>query len=1122
MQQSGAKKIGALLRTDCGGRVDKSGLAQAISAFGAAAREKLANTGASGNPEDQLRAPLETLMPQLASAAGLAHAVVLVGETPHAETGTRPDYSVTAGGKAKALIGYVELKAPGKGYDPRKFTDAHDKAQWTKLRALPNLLYTDGNGFSLWRNGEIVGKPVPLDGDIETSDAKLAAPAALLPLIYDFLTWTPIAPKKPEELAVTAARLCRFLRDEVLEQLEADNTQLKELAKDWRALLFPEATDERFADGYAQAVTFGLLMAKSRKLELGQGLDPVAKELGKTDTLIGAALRLLTEQEVLGPSLKTLVRVLDEVNWDVIAKGDPEAWLYFYEQFLAVYDNKLRKLTGSYYTPPEVVQAMVRLCDEALKSPGRFNRYKGLADPDVQIADPAVGSGTFLLALLRFIAAAFEADQGKGAVGPAIAKAAERLFGFELQFGAYAVAELRLMAEMIDLGATGLPHLYVTDTLSDPHESFEAGQGIYKEISKQRASANEVKRAQPITVVIGNPPYKEKAMGKGSWIEQGGGNRAAPLDDWQPPKEWKVGAHAHKLRNFYVYFWRWAAWKVFEQGAGGRDKQPPMDEHLSGLVCYITVSGFLNGPGFQKMRSDLRRDCDDIWVVDCSPEGLQPDVPTRIFQGVQQPVCIVLASRSPGNNPEVPARVRFRSLPAGKRNLKFDALAKLALTDPTWEHCPTDPRAPFLPAHKGSWSDFAPLEALIHDSGLGVMPGRTWVIAPDVPSLHERWNRLATEKDAEKRAMLFHAHLRNGLPGDRHINKSGTPLPGQSHSGVAVEMQLCGTPEQIAKGVKPTTPTLTKPIRYAVRSFDRQWIIPDARLLNQPAPKLWALASARQVFATALSRTSPKNGPAISFTAELPDHDHYNGRAGRVFALWRDAAATQPNIAEPVLSTLAKLYGAAPDPVDVFSYVGALLASPAFTATFAGDLIRPGLRVPLTADKKLFDEAAALGREVIWLHSFGERLADGKPAGPPRLPPGRRPEVLAGRGIPATPEGFPDMMDYDAGEQQLKVGTGRVGPVPPAVWAYQVSGKQVLRQWFSYRKKNRERPQIGDRRPPSPLGDIQPDHWLPEYTEELLNVLNVLGLLVDLEPHQADLLNRVVDGPLVTPDKLTA
>ena len=122
--------------------------------------------------------------------------------------------------------------------------------------------------------------------------------------------------------------------------------------------------------------------------------------------------------------------------------------------------------------------------------------------------------------------------------------------------------------------------------------------------------------------------------------------------------------------------------------------------------------------------------------------------------------------------------------------------------------------------------------------------------------------------------------------------------------------------------------------------------------------------------------------------------------------------------------------------------------------------------------------------------------------------------------IPSTPEQFPDTIDYDPAKKRLLVGTGFIDNVPPAVWAYEVSGKQVLRQWFSYRKKNRERPQIGDRRPPSPLGDIQPDHWLPEYTSELINVLNVLALLVELEPKQADLLKRICDGPLIPASKL--
>ncbi|MBV8972226.1 MAG: N-6 DNA methylase, partial [Sphingomonadaceae bacterium] len=1095
----------------------------AVAAFGTRVAAKLANPAATGQPEDQLRGPLEALMPALAVAAGHAVTPVLVGETKHAATGSRPDYSVTVAG---TLVGFIELKAPGKGADPNRYK-GHDKEQWDKLKALPNLLYTDGQAFALYRDGERVGEIVRLSGDLATAGPALAAPAALEPLIADFLTWRPIAPTKPEALAITAARLCRFLRDEVLEQLANNNADLKGLAADWRALLFPDASDDRFADGYAQAVTFGLLMAKSRKLSLADGLDRVAKGLGRTDTLIGAALRLLTDQDVLAPALAMLVRVLDVVEWDVIAKGDPEAWLYFYEQFLAVYDNSLRKLTGSYYTPPEVVQTMVRLCDEALKSPARFGRHKGLADPDVEIADPAVGSGTFLLALLRHIARAVERDQGKGAVGAAVARAATRLFGFELQFGAYAVAELRLMAEMIDLGASGTPRLFVSDTLSDPYAPVEAGQGIYREISRQHAAAAEVKRTQPITVVIGNPPYKEKAKGRGGWVEAGSGdrksgNRPPILDDWQPPVAWGAGAHAKHLRNLYVYFWRWAAWKVFEQGSGGRDRQPPVAEPLSGLVCYITVAGFLNGPGFQKMRADLRRDCDAIWVIDCSPEGHQPEVASRIFQGVQHPVCIVLAARSPANDPAVPAHVRFRALAPGRREAKFAELAAIALDDGGWRPAAAEWRAPFLPELGGGWADFVPLDAVIGDSGSGVMPGRTWIIAPDAESLRARWAALvavpateAARKEAEAwRAAAFHPHLRDNAPGDRHIDKPAGALPGHHPA-------LPSIAAEIARSAAGQVIPMIKPIRHGYRSFDRQWIIPDKRLINQTNPRLWEHYGSEQVFLTALMVNSPDGGPAATLTSLIPDLSHYKGSfGGRVFALWQDAAARRSNVADGVLTALARQYGATVDPVDVFAYVAALLAQPAFTARYRGDLIRPGLRAPLTADRALFAEAAALGREVIWLHSFGERMAGGRPPGLPRLPEGRRPFVPAGGAIPTTSDAFPDTIDHDAATQRLHVGTGVVERVTPAMWAYEVSGKNVLRQWFSYRRRTRERPQIGDRRKPSPLGDIQPDAWLAEYTSDLIDLLNVLGLLIDLEPRQADLLARIEDGPLIPPAKL--
>jgi len=1094
---------------------------KAVGKFGASAKAKL-NEG--GQPEDQLRNPLEQLFHDLAELTGLsATALTLVGEKSLAELHTRPDFAVQVN---KALNGFIEVKAPGKGADPRKFKDAHDKGQWTKLKALPNLLYTDGNAFSLWRDGELVGRIITLDGDIESSGAKLECPDGLLPLINDFLSWQPIPPKSVKELARVSARLCRFLRDEVVEQLETSNTPLTELKEDWRILLFPDADDPTFADGYAQAVTFGLLMAKSKDFSLINGLDQVAKELGKTNTLIGTALRLLTEQELsLGPSLNTLTRVLDVVSWTEIAKGDAEAWLYFYEDFLEVYDNKLRKLTGSYYTPPEVVKTMVRLCDEALRSSKRFAVKQGLASNNIHIADPAVGSGTFLLAVLRSIAATVAADEGEGAVAAKIEEAAQRLYGFELQFGAFAVAQLRLLAEMIELGAQNSPQLFVTDTLSDPHANFEAGTGIYKEISKSQQQANEIKRAQPITVVIGNPPYKEKAKGKGAWIESGSGNRSAPLADWQPPTNWGVGTDTKKLRNLYVYFWRWAAWKVFEQGAGGKDLEPPVQEELSGMVCYITVSGFLNGPGFQKMRSDLRRDCDEIWVIDCSPEGHQPSVSSRIFQAVQQPICIVLASRSPDNKESEPATVRFLSLAKASRIEKFSQLEKLTLDQPGWSNCPNNWRAPFLPEHAPLWGNYPSIASIVPDSGLGSMSGRTWVIAPDIDSLRSRWEKLISESNSQKRALIFHPHE----SGDKSVSKeSKKALPNFHNPKQSIELALEGRsssdPDILEKSKKALM--FPEPVRYGFRSFDRQWIIPDYRVINRPNPTLWGRFSAKQIYITVLARSSPTSGPAATITASPPDHDHYKGSAnGRVLALWNDAEATEASIPGPTLTALAKALGEKPDPADVFAYVAALLAHPAYTERFRSDLIRPGLRVPLTADKKLFAEAAEIGKRVIWLHTFGERFADPnakppRPSGPPRLPAGQRPTITKEGAIPATAEDFPDSIDHDATKQRLLVGKGFIDHVPTAVWEYEVSGKQVLRQWFSYRKKDRSRPLIGDKRPPSPLGNIQPDHWLPEYTSELLNVINILAMLVEMEPRQADLLERICDGPLIPASKI--
>lgn len=105
--------------------------------------------------------------------------------------------------------------------------------------------------------------------------------------------------------------------------------------------------------------------------------------------------------------------------------------------------------------------------------------------------------------------------------------------------------------------------------------------------------------------------------------------------------------------------------------------------------------------------------------------------------------------------------------------------------------------------------------------------------------------------------------------------------------------------------------------------------------------------------------------------------------------------------------------------------------------------------------------------------------------------------------------------------RELRIGDGVVGPVAPAVRAYEVSGVNVVDKWFGYRRATRTKPKMGDRRD-SQLGAIRPDRWPSSYTTELLELLHVLTEVVALEPLQAELLDEVVVSPLLGVSDLTA
>jgi hypothetical protein len=281
-------------------------------------------------------------------------------------------------------------------------------------------------------------------------------------------------------------------------------------------------------------------------------------------------------------------------------------------------------------------------------------------------------------------------------------------------------------------------------------------------------------------------------------------------------------------------------------------------------------------------------------------------------------------------------------------------------------------------------------------------------------------------------------------------------------------------------------------------------------------PELWRVRSKQQVYLTEPRNEPVKGGPAVTFAADPPDMHHYQGcRGGAVVPLYRDDAGLQSNIAPGLLAFLSRRLKILVSSEDLFAYTAAVCAHPAFTDRYSRELDAPGVRIPLSANPSLFQEAVHIGRQVIWLHSYGTRFGNDPEdiTDQPLLPKSRRPSVRTV--IPITEEQMPDKIRYDADTETLRVGTGEIRPVPPAVWNYEVSGMQIVRKWFGYRKR-----QPAGRRS-SDLAYISPNQWSAATTTQLLQLLNILGLLTELEPTQADILDRIASDRLITVEDIS-
>ena len=643
--------------------------------------------------EHSYRGDLQTLLSTLLPG-------VLVTNEPARIACGAPDYILT---KKDIPIGYIEAKDIGVDLNSKTLKEQFDRYR----ESLNNLIITDYLDFHFYKEGSFVtkiaiaeiqqGKIVPLPDYF----------AAFTQLITNFADSISQTIKSPSKLAEMMASRAKLMADVIESALNADdeakrNSALKGQMQAFKSLLIHDITNRPFADIYAQTIAYGLFAARYH--------DPTLPTFSRYEaaTLIPKSNPFLRRlfQDIAGYDLDTrLVWIVDELvqiflasdvadimhNFGTRTKQEDPV-IHFYETFLAAYDPALRKARGVWYTPEPVVNFIVRAVDDILKT--EFGLAQGLADTSktkikvelqgkavekevhrVQILDPATGTGTFLVEVVRQIYKKFEGQKGIWS-SYVENNLIPRLNGFELLMASYAMAHLKLDLLLTETGYKPTINqrfrVYLTNSLEESHP--DAGTLFSHWLSDEANEANEVKRDTPVMCVIGNPPYSGESANKGEWI-------MSLMEDYkkEPGGKEKLKEKNPKwINDDYVKFLRYG--------------QHFIDKNGSGVLAFINPHGFLDNPTFRGMRWNLLKTYDKIYSIDLhgnskkKETALDGSADQNVFD-IMQGVSINLFVKTGKKKANELGKVFHFDL-FGKREMKYDFLNENSLKTVAYKELP--------------------------------------------------------------------------------------------------------------------------------------------------------------------------------------------------------------------------------------------------------------------------------------------------------------------------------------------------------------------------------------------------------------------------------------------------
>jgi hypothetical protein len=953
-------------------------------------------------------------------AALLGHDDLEILVLPRGTEAGTPDLQVWRRGRG--LVGYAEAKRPHA--DLERAAGSEQVQRY--LRTFPNLLLTDFYEFHLFRSERRIATARAGNGFTGRHlGCRPAAeePAGLLRLLATFFDFATPPPASAAGLARDLAGRTRMLRAGIETLLAADpegRTELSALFTRFRKHLLGDLDPREFSDLYAQTLAYGLLTARWHtpgELDRRSILDHIPRANG----VLREVFRWVSDEPP--PEVAWIVDDLIDLLaaapvHEILSTRDApghDPILHFYETFLAEYDRELRERRGVYYTPAPVVSFVVRSVHRLLQD--RLGRPSGLADPSVTLLDPAAGTLTFVVEAIRLaVETCRHEGAGEGAVRALLRDHLLRNFyAFELMMAPYIVGHLKIGLVLAELGyePNGRERfpLYLTNALrrDEPEQ-----RDLYEKLAREAARAERVKLDQPITVLLGNPPWSGHSANRDPRIDVDHPYTAADGrrdEGWLQVDGRPLGERNTKwLRDDYARFLRFAQWKI--------------DRVEEGIVAFVTNHGWLDGPTFRGMRHSLLQSFDQVLVLDlhgnrkrqeAAPDG-GPD--ENVFSGIEQGVAIVFLVKGPG----LPKRVARADL-WGSRRDKLDWLKARDVTTVEWTDVePAGPAVLFHPRDarlETDWLRGVRLPAIFPEHSVGIVTARDrFVVGFDR-------DELAREVDRLRARPLPEPEVAAAL-GLRDTNS----------------WRLAAAWERL--GADPAWAERCR--RFLYRPFDERWLFDADYFVERPRERVMrhlrhggnrALLAPRQC----------KEEPDAFVTDTLAGHKTVSAfDVTTVFPLWLHpdgplAGPAAANLSPRLVAALARAWGEPPAADLLFDYVYAVLQSGLYRRRWADQLRREYARIPFPRDRGLLLELAGLGRRLVHAHLLHPSQAGGsrvrfEPAGSGRL--GRARRVLR---------------DYRSGERRVYVneeGQGFEG-IAPEVWEFRLGGFQILDRWLQDR-----------------------------------------------------------------------